>query len=73
MFDVAKELARLQKQLDRVEKEHAGLAARLAKPGFADKAPAAVVEQVRGAAAEAAQHAEAIRAKMAALPGTQTP
>jgi valyl-tRNA synthetase len=71
LFDVAKELARLQKQLGRVEREHASLSARLSKPGFAAKAPEAVVAEAQAAAAEAATQMEAIRGKMRALQSRQ--
>lgn len=67
LFDVDKELARLRKQQERLEKERAALEARLARPGFADKAPTAVVAEVRGALAEAGQQLAAVQAKIQAL------
>ncbi|KAL6786011.1 TSV1 [Auxenochlorella protothecoides x Auxenochlorella symbiontica] len=67
LFDVDKELARLRKQQERLEKKRAALEARLARPGFADKAPTAVVAEVRGALAEAGQQLAAVQAKIQAL------
>eukprot|EP00884_Botryococcus_braunii_P003795 jgi/Botrbrau1/13416/Bobra.0082s0022.1 len=60
LFDVEKEVARLLKQREKVEKDMAGVAARMANKKFLDKAPPNVVAEVQ------AQHAEAVQ-KLAAL------
>ncbi len=60
LFDVEKEVARLLKQREKVEKDLAGVAARMANKKFLDKAPPHVVAEVQ------AQHAEAVQ-KLAAL------
>ena len=50
LIDVAAELKRLDKQLERTEKELTGLTGRLENPAFVERAPAAVVEKERARA-----------------------
>lgn len=50
MIDVAAERQRLTKQVERTEKELAGLLGRLENPAFVERAPAAVVEKERARA-----------------------
>ena len=50
LIDVAAERQRLAKQVERTEKELAGLAGRLENPAFVERAPAAVVEKERARA-----------------------
>lgn len=50
ILDVEKERARLEKQLEKVEKDLAGLLKRLNAPGFAEKAPPNVVSATRESA-----------------------
>jgi valyl-tRNA synthetase len=55
LIDVAAERQRLAKQVERTEKELAGLTGRLENPAFVERAPAAVVEKER-ARAEQLRH-----------------
>jgi valyl-tRNA synthetase len=48
LIDVEAEVARLEKQLNKLEGEIKGLNGKLNNPGFSDKAPAEVVERERG-------------------------
>ena len=50
LIDVAAERQRLAKQVERTEKELAGLLGRLENPAFVERAPAAVVEKERARA-----------------------
>jgi valyl-tRNA synthetase len=59
--------ARLEKDLARAEKEISGLAARLANPNFADKAPAEVVAECRANLAEAEAQADLARQRLTDL------
>ena len=52
LIDVAAELKRLDKQLERTEKELTGLTGRLENPAFVERAPAAVVEKERARAGQ---------------------
>ncbi len=58
---------RLSKDLARAEKELAGLAARLANPNFAGKAPPAVVAECKANLAEARAQAQLARKRLADL------
>ena len=59
LIDAETEVARLEKQLKKLEGGIKGLSGKLNNPGFSDKAPADVVERERGRLAEAkAQHAK---------------
>ena len=60
LIDVAAELKRLDKQLERTEKELTGLTGRLENPAFVERAPAAVVEKERA-------RAEQLRRELAEL------
>jgi len=48
LIDVEAEVARLEKQLKKLDGEIKGLSGKLNNPGFTDKAPAEVVERERG-------------------------
>ena len=47
LFDAQKEVERLTKQQQKIEKELAGLQGRLSNPKFVEKAKPGVVEEVR--------------------------
>ena len=47
LIDKDAELARLNKELDKLSKDHARTSGKLSNPGFTDKAPEAVVEKER--------------------------
>ena len=47
LIDVEAEKARLDKEIEKIQKGLAGVEGRLNNPSFTDKAPADVVEQVR--------------------------
>ena len=53
LIDVNSEVARLEKQVRKLEGDIQGLRDKLGNPGFTDKAPANVVERERGRLAEA--------------------
>ena len=63
VVDLRTELARLEKELGKAEKELAGLESKLGNAHFLDRAPAAIVEQERGRAADLADR----RSRMLAL------
>jgi valyl-tRNA synthetase len=71
LFDVAKEAARLAKQRAKVEKELAGLRARLDNPNFVSKASAEVIDEARRAAADAAARLADVDAKIAQVGSLQ--
>ncbi|MFN5464227.1 MAG: hypothetical protein ACK5CQ_04190, partial [Cyanobacteriota bacterium] len=58
---------RLEKDLAKASKEINGLAARLANPNFADKAPPEVVAECRANLAEAEAQAQLARQRLAEL------
>ncbi|PRW33017.1 valyl-tRNA synthetase [Chlorella sorokiniana] len=64
LFDADKEIERLQKQEGKLEKELAGLQARLSNKKFVDKAPPAVVAEVQGQAADLGEQLATVREKM---------
>jgi valyl-tRNA synthetase len=67
LADPAKEVARLAKQATKLQAELAVVAARLAAPSFADKAPPAVLAKTRDSAAQLTQQLAAIEAKAATM------
>ena len=67
LFDPAKEADRLRKQQAKLQKELGALQGRLGNASFVDKAPPAVVDEVRATAAEAAEQLAAIEGKLAAV------
>ena len=69
VIDVEAEMARLSGKLGSVEKDLAGLHARLSNEGFVNNAPAEVVAKVRGRSKELATEAERLRQHMALLEG----
>jgi valyl-tRNA synthetase len=52
LIDKDAETARLNKEIEKIQKGLAGVEGRLSNPNFTDKAPADVVEQVRKQAEE---------------------
>lgn len=67
LFDPAKEADRLRKQQAKLQKELGALQGRLGNASFVDKAPPAVVNEVRATATEAAEQLVAIQGKLAAV------
>ncbi|MFW1955295.1 valine--tRNA ligase [Acinetobacter guillouiae] len=64
LIDPKAELARLQKDLDKVQKQHDQIASKLANEGFVAKAPAAVVEGEKVKLAEFIDQLAKIKANM---------
>ncbi|SPL69341.1 valine--tRNA ligase [Acinetobacter stercoris] len=64
LIDPKAELGRLQKDLDKVQKQHDQIANKLANEGFVSKAPAAVVEGEKVKLAEFADQLAKIKANM---------
>ena len=64
LIDPKAELARLQKDFDKVQKQHDQIAGKLANEGFVAKAPAAVVEGEKVKLAEFADQLAKIKANM---------
>ncbi|EFO87422.1 hypothetical protein CRE_18338 [Caenorhabditis remanei] len=64
LIDPKAELARLQKDLDKVQKQHDQIASKLANEGFVAKAPAAVVEGKKVKLAEFVDQLAKIKANM---------
>ncbi|WP_171429358.1 valine--tRNA ligase [Acinetobacter lactucae] len=64
LIDPKAELARLQKDLDKIQKQHDQIAGKLANEGFVSKAPAAVVEGEKAKLAEFAAQLEKVKANM---------
>ncbi|WP_180093793.1 MULTISPECIES: valine--tRNA ligase [unclassified Acinetobacter] len=64
LIDPKAELGRLQKDLDKVQKQHDQIATKLANEGFVSKAPAAVVEGEKVKLAEFADQLAKIKANM---------
>jgi len=67
LVDFEKEIARLQKELDNLNKEMARAKGMLNNPGFVAKAPAALVEGERQKLAENEQKAKALESRIAEL------
>jgi valyl-tRNA synthetase len=66
-IDVAAERARLGRDLAAAQKERDQAERKLANPAFVAKAPAEVVEDIRGRQAKAAADIERITARLGAL------
>lgn len=64
LFDVEKELKRLDKQKQKVEKELSGIMGRLNNPKFVEKAAPAYLSEVQGQAADARDRLSGIEAKI---------
>jgi len=64
LIDVEKETARLKKQLEKLEKDFEGLSRRMNAPGFADKAPAAVVAQTKEQSADLQERISAVKKRL---------
>jgi valyl-tRNA synthetase len=71
--EVAQEMARIQSDLAKVEKDLAGLTTRLSDPNFAARAPEAVVSKARAQAAELTEKREKLAERLAALNGEGRP
>ncbi|MBD0274262.1 MAG: hypothetical protein ICV73_20315 [Acetobacteraceae bacterium] len=65
--EIQQQVARLMADIARVEKDLAGLTARLDAPNFAARAPQAVVEKTRAQAAELTEKREKLAARLASL------
>jgi len=64
LVDVAALAAKLQKKLDKVEKDIKSLTGRLNNPGFVNKAPAEVIQGANNDLAEAKKQAEILRERL---------
>ena len=64
LFDVGKEVARLSKQREKLERDLAAVLGRVGNSRFMDKAPPAVVAEAMQAKADAEQKVAAIAAKI---------
>ena len=67
LVDVAALEAKLQKKLDKVEKDIKSLTGRLNNPGFVNKAPAEVIEGAKNDLAEAQKQAEILKERLERL------
>ena len=67
LVDLARERARLDKQIAEAEGHEARIEAKLANPGFTGKAPAAVVARERERLAELQQRLDGLRERRADL------
>ena len=67
LVDVAALQAKLQKKLDKVEKDIKSLKGRLNNPGFVNKAPESVIEGAKNDLAEAEKQAEILRERLERL------
>jgi valyl-tRNA synthetase len=67
-IDAAAERARLDKEIDRLDKEIAKARGKLANASFIERAPAAVVEQEQARLAQFGDTLERVRAQRARLP-----
>jgi valyl-tRNA synthetase len=65
--DTGAERARLEKAIADLDRQAAALRGRLANPGYAERAPAHLVEQTREQLAEAEAEIESLRAQLGAL------
>lgn len=71
LVDMEKECAKLQKDLEQLEKQLAALTGRLSNPGFVDRAPANVVEAERAKQADWTTRCDQMRAKISSLCGSR--
>jgi valyl-tRNA synthetase len=69
LIDVNKECARLRTELTGLEKQLGSLEARLANPGFVERAPSHVVESERTKAAEWRARRDLLRTRIEGLCG----
>ena len=69
LIDPKAELARLAKELEKIQKQHDQIATKLANEGFVAKAPPAVVEGERAKLAELAEQIGKVRGSMGELEG----
>jgi valyl-tRNA synthetase len=69
VIDVDAEIARLQKELEKAEADEGFLAGRLANPSFAERAPDAVVQEVRSKLENARAHRVKVASVLGALRG----
>jgi len=69
LVDPGVERERLQRELDKAERDLGALDAKLANPGFVDKAPPALVESERARRSDLAARRDRLRQEIAALLG----
>lgn len=69
LVDIDKECTKLKKDLEQLEKQLAGLTARLANPGFTSRAPANVIEAERAKETEWTERRNQMRDKIKSLCG----
>ncbi|MDF2570594.1 MAG: valS [Sporomusa sp.] len=69
LIDVEKETARLNKELDSLDKEVSRIAGKLNNPGFTAKAPAEVIEKEKAKQTEYLEKQSAIKERLAYLAG----
>ncbi len=69
LVDLGAERDRLQRELDKAERDLAALDGKLAKPGFVDKAPAAVVDGERARRVDLADRCDRLRSEIADIAG----
>ena len=67
LVDVDALKSKLQKKLDKVEKDSKSLTGRLNNPGFVNKAPESVIEGAKNDLAEAQKQAEILKERLARL------
>ena len=67
LVDVAALQAKLQKKLEKIEKDTKSLTGRLSNPGFVNKAPANVIQGAKKDLAEAQKQAEILRERLERL------
>jgi len=71
VLDLAAEIARVEKELTRLDQDLSGIEGKLANPSFVQKAPAEVVEKDRARAGELREKRGKLEAHRAMLSGTE--
>ncbi|MNC61396.1 Valine--tRNA ligase [compost metagenome] len=69
MIDISQEIARLEKELDHLNKEVERVEKKLANEGFVAKAPAKVIEEERAKMADYADKRDKVLARIEELKG----
>jgi len=67
LIDPAKERERLERQLQKLDKDRAAIEKKLGNPGFVERAPADVVQKDRERSAELSRAREQLAAALAKL------
>jgi valyl-tRNA synthetase len=70
-MDLGEERKRLARELEKVERELAGVEAKLGNDSFAQRAPAEIVEKVRAAQRELSEKKERLARTLSSLPGPE--